>query len=607
MLRKYSIGTRITAIISLLLLCIAALIATIIFTAQSVQDSALADAERVMFEGEKNKLRLGTHTIAAALGTALAGIEDPALQAEIIGRYINDIRFETDKSGYYFVYRGTVVFVHPVQPALVGKDLGQTKDAGGVYYVSDLNKEARKGGGFVSFIFGKPRPDGSVSNAPKLAYVEMIPGTDLWISTGVYIDNIDAYRADMVERMSGNLFSRMLIIVGCVLGLVLFILLPLCFFTVRSISRPLRDTTDAAQEIAGGNLKVVLAADGADEVTALQKSLLNMARNLQNGFAEIQAKEVEALAQAESAKKAAQEAKQAMVKADEATDNMTQAASRLENAAHEMESTIAAISGNTSEIRKGADVQGRRINDILLAMEQLNSSVREIARSTGMAANKSEQARLKVESGARMAGESGRAMDELRTLTDDLTGNINKLGEHSKNIGKIMNVINDIADQTNLLALNAAIEAARAGDAGRGFAVVADEVRKLAEKTMQATHEVHGSIVTMQNLTQVNISGMDGAVSAIAQVNALSNETVSALGEVESTVREASVEVQAIAAAAEQQSASSSEVTKLVGEVNTISAANGELVVKADAQLQGLVRKADDLLGLVSQLRSVKQ
>ncbi|MDR1659600.1 MAG: cache domain-containing protein, partial [Desulfovibrio sp.] len=389
MLRKYSIGTRITAIISILLLCIAALIVTIIFTAESVQDSGLADAERVMLEGEKNKLQLGTHTIAVALGKALAGVEDPARQAEIIGNYINEIRFETDKSGYYFVYRGTVVFVHPVQPKLVGKDLGQTKDAGGVYYVSDLNKAARKGGGFVSFIFGKPQPGGSVSNAPKLAYVEMIPGTDLWISTGIYIDNIDAYKADMTKRMSGKLFSRMLIVVGSVLGLVLFILLPLCFFTVRSISRPLKNTTDAAQEIAGGNLKVVLAVDGADEVTALQKSLLDMARNLHNGFAEIQAKEAEALAQAESAQKAAQEAKQAMVKADEATSNMMQAASHLENAAHEMKSAVAAISGSTLNIREGAAVQGRRINDILLAMEQLNSSVLEIARSTGMAANKS--------------------------------------------------------------------------------------------------------------------------------------------------------------------------------------------------------------------------
>lgn len=606
MLRNFSIGTRITAIICILSLVIAALVATIVVTAQRVKNSGIADAQQAMLEGEREKIKLGTHTIAKTLGNALIGVNDPEKQAEIIGDYINDIRFESDNSGYYFVYKGTVVFVHPVQPKLVGSNLANTKDVNGVYYVSELNKAAQKGGGFVSFVFGKPRANGGVSNAPKLAYVEMIPGTDLWVSTGIYIDNIDAYKADMEQRTSDALFRSMAWVIGCVLCIGLFILLPLCILTVKSISRPLRETTLTAEQIADGGLDVRLDVAGRDEIAALQNSLLRMAQNLRTGFAEVQAKEVEALTQAEEAQKALAMAENAMRKADAANEEILKAAARLEEAAHEVEKTAHSISGSTAGVKDGTNLQDARIREILTAFEQLSASVLEISRSASTAAQSSEESRQKVESGANLARESGKAMHELRVLTKDLTDNINKLGEQSDSIGRIMNVINDIADQTNLLALNAAIEAARAGEAGRGFAVVADEVRKLAEKTMEATHEVRGAIVSIQDLAKMNISGMDGAVESIRRVNDLSDETVAALAEVQEAVKEAVSQVHSIAAAVEEQSASSSEITALVGEVSSIASENSSLVSKTDAELHILVREAESLLSLVSELRRAK-
>ena len=602
-LRNYSIGVRITAIIILLMFAIAGLVGAIVYTGDSVKNSGITDAQQVMMDGEKAKLKLGTHTIATALGKALQGVTEPEEQARIISDYINDIRFEDDRSGYYFVYRGTVVFVHPIQPNIVGKNLGNTKDDNGVYYVSELNRVAQQGGGFVEYIFGKPQPGGRVENAPKLAYSEMISGTDLWISTGIYIDNIEKLKESMDERMSGQLLNRLLVVIGCIVALSLLVLLPLCLMTVKSISVPLRRTTQAAEQIANGDLDVQLDALGKDEVSVLQQSLMRMVQNLHASFSAIRVKEAEALAKAAEAEKAVLQAREASRKADAANAGMMQAALRLEEAAHEMEAFADNISRSTSGVKDGTAVQDTRIREILTAIEQLSASVLDIARSASTAAQQSEESRLKVEASAGLAVESGKAMNELHELTGTLTGNIHKLGEQSESIGEVMGVINDIADQTNLLALNAAIEAARAGDAGRGFAVVADEVRKLAEKTMQATHQVRESITSIQHLTKVNISGMDNAVASMQRVSGLSAETVNALNSVQVTVKEATAQVQAIAAAVEQQSASSSEVATLVGEVSHIASGNSELVAKADSDLRSLARKAGGLLDLVAELR----
>jgi methyl-accepting chemotaxis protein len=561
---------------------------TLFFTAQGVKDLAVADAEQVMMEGQREKLKLGTQTMAAALGKALEGVTDAGEQHDIIGRYIKDYRFEEDKSGYYYTYKGTVIFMHPTLPQREGEDLGQTADANGVFYVRELYENARNGGGFVSFIFPKPGPGGNMENAPKLAYVEYIPGTDIWISTGIYADNVDAYKADMEQRNNDALWGRMIVIAGVLVALVALILIPLSAFTLHSITKPLKETVKAAEQLASGDLEIHLAVTGKDEISILERSFIRMAENLKNILSTVQTKEAEARTQAEEARKA--------------SDKIRELAGRVEKAAHEMEDSVSAISGSAGEVKIGGNTQTERIGEIHTAMKELGAVAVKITEGAETAAVNSKESSEKVEAGARMAEESGKAMQELHELTGTLTENINRLGQQSDNIGNIMNVIADIADQINLLAMNASIEAAHAGEAGRGFAVVAGEVRNLAAKTMAAAKEVEGSITEMQNLVKVNISGMDNAVTAIAQVTELSRKTFESLNDARGIVNETMLQVQSIASASEQQLASSKAMTSLVDEVSGIALANDKLVNQVNEELHSLIDKSTELLDLVSEL-----
>jgi methyl-accepting chemotaxis protein len=262
------------------------------------------------------------------------------------------------------------------------------------------------------------------------------------------------------------------------------------------------------------------------------------------------------------------------------------------------------LSAQIGQVSKGASVQQDRATSTATAMEEMNSTVLEVAKSAALAATHADETKIKAQEGHNVVDKAVQAISHVSAVSATLKDKMAILGEQAKSIDRIMNVISDIADQTNLLALNAAIEAARAGDAGRGFAVVADEVRKLAEKTMLATHEVGDSIKSIQAGAASNLSSVDDAVTAVEKATGLARQSGLALKDIVGQIDAESDLVRTIAAASEEQSATSNEINHAVEDVAKISAESSLGMGNAAKSVLGLAEQAKKLEALISTIQS---
>ena len=376
------------------------------------------------------------------------------------------------------------------------------------------------------------------------------------------------------------------------------------FVIGRMLASPVKRITAFAETVAGGDLDAPLSVRARDETGRLAGSLHTMVGTLKARIAE--AREQSELAQKETARaqEAVQMAEEARHKAENARrEGMLAAAGQLEGVVGVVGSVAAGLSAQIEQSQRGAAEQASRVTETVTAMEEMNTTVAEVAQNAGAASEASAATRQKAEAGAEVVS---RAVDSIHRVGEQslkLKDDMRALAEQARSIDRIMGVISDIADQTNLLALNAAIEAARAGDAGRGFAVVADEVRKLAEKTMASTTDVGDAIKAIQQSAGQSAEQVDIAVRIIDEATEFAGKSGEALQQIVEMADSTADQVRTIATASEQQSASSEEISRSISHVNAIAGDTAQAMQAAAGAVTDLAEQTRALSGLIENMK----
>ncbi len=324
----------------------------------------------------------------------------------------------------------------------------------------------------------------------------------------------------------------------------------------RKINTPLSRAVEAADTIAKGDLTVKIKVDSKDETGQLLSSIGEMADKLKRIVAEIKS----------------------------TADSAASASEQLSASSEQMSRGVAEQSGRASQIATSTAEMSQTVIDIAKNASTIASSAKEttdVAQEGGSIVNNAVE---EVKAIATTVGESASLMESL--------------GERSKQIGKIVSVINDIADQTNLLALNAAIEAARAGEQGRGFAVVEDEVRKLAERTATATSEIGGMINAIQDEVEKAVASMEEGTKRVNVGVELSTKAGSALNNIVSSVNGLQSMVQQIASATEEMSTVSEQIT---GDIETVA----NVTKETHSSSEQIAQSASDLARLSTKLAEI--
>jgi methyl-accepting chemotaxis protein len=284
-------------------------------------------------------------------------------------------------------------------------------------------------------------------------------------------------------------------------------------------------------------------------------------------------------------------------------ESMARVAQEADLISERVSSASEELSAQVEQSSQGAAEQQSRTGEAATAMEQMNSSVLEVARNASGVADLAERTKGMAKDGETVVASVVQVIGRINSKATELKGDMTRLGEQAQGIGQILGVISDIADQTNLLALNAAIEAARAGEAGRGFAVVADEVRKLAEKTMNATRDVENSIKSIQDSVSKSVANTDATTSAIQESTELAGRSGQALKSIVTMVEQTADQVRGIATASEEQSAASEQINRSIEEISRISSETSDAMNQSAQAVADLARLAQELKSIIEQMR----
>jgi len=287
-----------------------------------------------------------------------------------------------------------------------------------------------------------------------------------------------------------------------------------------------------------------------------------------------------------------------------ASDESAKISLQGSSAIDEVTSTMHEMSVNVQNMVKSTQTQASSVSETSASIDQMVASIQRVADTAKVLLDISNRSREEVHSGITTMDKATEGLTKINNTIRSSGAIIDALGQRADDIGKIIEVIDDLAEQTNLLALNAAIEAARAGEHGLGFAVVADEVRKLAEKSAQSTKEISELIQSIQKEARKAVENMDESTTIVNEGLELGGELNGALRKISNVVTEVYKFAQEIGAATNEQSHGSSQIALATTRLNEITHEINSAVEEQASVAQAVVKAMERMRELIQQSTS---
>ncbi|SFL97968.1 methyl-accepting chemotaxis protein [Pelosinus propionicus] len=422
--------------------------------------------------------------------------------------------------------------------------------------------------------------DNAISARNKLGSEQVVKFIDATDERTVSIDIVlqsfgDSIAKSMDKKIEDNKIkanrSQQIVMV---ISIVIFIVaLSAGIWLARRISRPLEAVAEEARLVSAGDLhRRMPHYTGNDEIFDLVQAFSIMIASLKSMVSQVST----------------------------AAEQVASSSEELRMSSEQSAQAAGSVAQTVTEVASGASSQLTAIDKAVSISQQMADAIAHIAQSASeVSARSSETAVIAEEGGKSVAAAVGQ-MATINNAVSQSAAVIDRLGESSRQIGEIVDVIRNIAGQTNLLALNAAIEAARAGEAGRGFAVVADEVRKLAEQSQMAAQKIAQIIGCIQQETSTAVQAMN---AGSVEVNR-GTETITSSGkqfqDIIELVQNLNRQIINISAATQQLSVSSDSVVGSVSDIKTIA-------VETSAGAEGISAATEEQSASMQQIAAASQ
>ena len=350
----------------------------------------------------------------------------------------------------------------------------------------------------------------------------------------------------------------------------------------------LREMATFAEQIAGGNLTVDVKP--RSERDTLGHGFLGMVEGLHDLVRAVR----------DAASQVASGSAQVATASDESAKISLQASGAID----EVTSTMHEMSVNVQNMVKSTQTQAASVSETSSSIDEMVASIQRVADTAKVLLDISNRSREEVHSGITTMDKATDGLNRINVSIRDSGQIIGVLGQRADDIGRIIEVIDDLAEQTNLLALNAAIEAARAGEHGLGFAVVADEVRKLAEKSAQSTKEISELIQSIQKEARKAVDNMEQSTGIVNEGLTLGEDLSTALRKISNVVTEVYKFAQEIGAATNEQSNGSTQIARSTTRLNEITHEISSAVEEQASGAQAVVRAMERMRELTQQSTS---